>query len=121
MKIIIKVSFFLSISVYGDQLYAVNCSVTAKQIQIRQETEAYQAFKTGLDKIMRSTVSNHSNTLAYAELINIRTKEISKYYATYNSNTFKRLLNKSGNEFYVDNNVNENPDLKIIKKIDFNR
>lgn len=117
MKIIIKVSFFLSISVYGDQLYAVNCSVTAKQIQIRQETEAYQAFKTGLDKIMRSTVSNHSNTLAYAELINIRTKEISKYYATYNSNTFKRLLNKSGNEFYVDNNVNENPDLKIIKKI----
>ncbi len=123
MKIISILLFLLFFLNHKISSYAVSCqfttesSITTKQIQVNQDSEALKYFKIAFEKIQTATKNPEIKNAAYAELINTKNNGVKKYYALFPADSFQHSKNTAKNELYLNSNTNENPDLKIIKQI----
>ena len=90
---------------------------TIKQIPLSNESEAYRGYKVALDKIKNHAKNKNIISAAYAELINIKRKEVKKYYAVQSEDGFNNVKNSGFNEVYINEMRTEDPDSKIINRI----
>ncbi len=123
MKIINRLLFLVFFLVFQISGFAVSCqfttdsSITTKQIQLTQDSEAFKFFKIAFEKIQNLSKNSDIKNAAYAELVNIKKNSVKKYYALSAPEGLINTKNLGKNELFLNTNSNDPPDLKIIKQI----